>query len=228
MDERHQESAQRIRAQIQRERHDASELRATLMSVPPTARDAWLDAVFELDAIPEDGPDLPRGCVPYLPCSVDALLRVIDEARVRPDDVFVDVGSGLGRAATLVHLLTGASAIGIEIQSDLVHAARGLATRLRAPRVSFILGNAVELTGQIAIGSVFFLYCPFSGERLARVLADLEVIARTRTIRVCCVDLPLPPCSWLAREPQVSGDVAIYGSTYFATLSTLPLWMVVQ
>jgi len=40
--------------------------------------------------------------------------------------------------------------------------------------------------------SVFFLYRPFGGERLARVLGDLEHIARTRELRVCCIDLPLP------------------------------------
>jgi len=34
---------------------------------------------------------------------------------------------------------------------------------------------------------VFFLYCPFSGVRLERFLDDLEDIAQTREIRVCCV-----------------------------------------
>ena len=63
------------------------------------------------------------------------------------------------------------------------------------------------------IGSVFFLYCPFSGDRLTKVLAGLESIARTRVIRVCCVDLPLPSCPWLAPEPQRWRDLAIYRST---------------
>jgi SAM-dependent methyltransferase len=183
------------------------------MSVPPTDRDAWLDVVFEIDAIPEDGPGLPRGCVPYFPCAVDPLLRVVEQAPVGPTDVFVDVGSGLGRAAALVHLLTGASAIGIEIQPDLVRAARALARRLLLSRVSCVEGDAAKLTRDIALGSVFFLYCPFSGDRLVNVLADLEALARTRTVRVCTVDLPLPPCPWLAPEPQTSADLAIYRST---------------
>jgi predicted RNA methylase len=132
---------------------------------------------------------------------------------VRPTDVFVDVGSGLGRAAALVHLLTGARAIGIEIQPDLVLAARALATRLHMSRVSCIEGDAAELTRSLTVGSVFFLYCPFSGERLANVLAGLGAIASTRAIRVCTVDLPLLPCTWLTREPQTSGDLAVYRST---------------
>jgi SAM-dependent methyltransferase len=206
------ESAEMIRSRIQRDAHDLAAFRAALLSVPPTERDAWVDRVFGLHGLPDDGPELPRGCVPYFPCSVDAVLRMVDQARVRSTDVFVDVGSGLGRTAALVHLLTGAGAIGIEIQSGLVRAARDLAARMVLSRVSSIEGDAATLTGFLTIGSVFFIYCPFSGDRLATVLAHLGTIARTRTIRVCCLDLPLPRCPWLTLEPQVSGDLAIYRS----------------
>ena len=209
----HRESADWIRSRIQHERHDPEAFRAALLNVEPTERDAWLDRVLSLCPLPDDGPDLPRGCVPYFPCSVDALLRMVEQAQVRSSDVFVDIGSGLGRAAAFVHLLTGAGVIGIEVQSALVCAARDLTTRLLVSRVSFIDGDAVTLTGFVAIGSVFFLYCPFSGNRLVKVLGDLEDIARTRTIRVCCLDLPLPPCPWLTLESQRVGDLAIYRST---------------
>jgi SAM-dependent methyltransferase len=213
MEDRHRESADLIRSQIQHEQHDPEAFRAALLNVGPTERDAWLDRVLGLRDLPDDGPDLPRGCVPYVPSSVDALLRMVEQARVRSSDVLVDVGSGLGRAAAFVHLLTGAGVIGIEVQSGLVCAARDLATRLLVSRVSFIEGDAVTLTGFIAIGSVFFFYCPFSGDRLVKVLGDLEVIARSRMIRVCCLDLPLPPCPWLTLESQLAGDLAIYRST---------------
>jgi hypothetical protein len=210
----HRESVTRIPARIGRALHDPPAFRAALLGVPPDERDAWLDMVFGLGELPDDGPDLPRGCVPYVPCSVDALLRMVERAGVSSSDVFVDIGAGLGRAAAFVHLLTGAGAIGIEIQSGLVRAARDLATRLGVPRVACIEGDAARLASFMAVGSVFFLYCPFSGDRLTKVLAGLESIARTRVIRVCCVDLPLPSCPWLAREPQRSGDLAIYRSTW--------------
>jgi len=216
MEERHRESADWIRSRIRHERHDAEAFRAALLNVEPADRDAWLDRVLGLCDLPDDGPDLPRGCVPYFPCSVDALLRMVEQARVRPSDLFVDVGSGLGRAAAFVHLLTGAGAIGVEVQSGLVRAARDVTTNLLVSRVLFVEGDAVSLTGFIAIGSVFFFYCPFSGDRLVRVLGDLEVIARTRVIRVCCLDLPLPPCPWLTLESQLAGDLAIYRSTLLA------------
>jgi hypothetical protein len=68
--------------------------RAALLSVPPNARDAWLDLVLGLTELPVDGPELPRGCVPYVPCSVDVLLRMIGQAGLDASDVFVDRGVG--------------------------------------------------------------------------------------------------------------------------------------
>jgi SAM-dependent methyltransferase len=209
----HRESAEWIRSLIENALASPGVVRAALTSVPARERDAWLDLLFGLDSIPADGPELPRGCVPYLPCPVDALLRLVEHAEVQASDVFVDVGSGVGRAAALVHLLTGAAAIGIEIQPALVLASRELAARLPGSRLSTIEGDAVRLAGSIADASIFFLYCPFSGQRLEQILDHIEPIARTRQIRVCSVDLPLPPRSWLTLVSQSSGDLAVYRST---------------
>lgn len=190
---------------------DSEAFRAALTAVPERARDGWIDEVFGLEELPTDDPALPRGCVPYLPSSVNTLLRVVDLASVGPDDVFVDVGAGLGRATVLTHLVTGAGAIGIEIQPGLVRSARALAARLNAERVSVIEGDAAMVMSAVTAGSVFFLYCPFSGDRLERVFDALEPIARSRSIRVCSLDLPLPARSWL--EPiSLAGDLAVYRS----------------
>jgi hypothetical protein len=189
---------------------DPARFRAALTRVAPEERDAWLDRVLGLQEIPDDGPDLPRGCVPYIPCPVDALLRFVDEAEVRPSDVVVDVGSGVGRAAVAVHLLTGAAAVGLEVQRALVSAARELAARLGLSRVTTMEGDASALAGAAAEGTVFFLYCPFGGERLARLLDALEPIARARPLRIGCVDVPLPERPWLVADPPRRGDLVIH------------------
>lgn len=204
-------SAEAVRTRIEHGTLDVASFRGALLQVPPTVRDAWIDVVFRLAEPPDDGPELPRGCVPYLPCSVEALLRTVELAPVRASDVFVDIGAGIGRATALVHLLTGASAIGLEIQPRLVAAARDLASRLCGSRITYVEGDAAELTGYLSNGSVFLLYCPFSGARLSRVLADLELVARTRAIRVCCVHLPLPPCPSLTLQASVAG-LSVYQS----------------
>lgn len=212
MEQVHRESAGRMRARLSQGQVTPAVFRTALTDVPAAERDAWLDLVLGLDTVPDDGPDLPRGCVPYMPCPVDAVLRMVEQAEVRPGDVFVDVGSGLGRVAALTHLLSGAASIGIEIQPELVRASRQLAERVNGARVSVVEGDAARLAGDMTTGSVFFLYCPFSGERLEQVLDGLESIARTRQIRVCCVDLPLPERPWLTRVSPPSGDLAVYRS----------------
>jgi precorrin-6B methylase 2 len=184
-------------------------LRQSLEQLPNTARDAWLDAVL---GVGELGPDaaLPRGCVPYLPCAVDIILRAIDQAQIAAQDVFVDIGSGVGRVAALVHFLTGADAVGIEIQSELVRLSRGISKTLNAPRLTVVEGDAAERLSLLPSGSVFFLYCPFSGARLEHVLDVLRSVAQSRQIRVCAVHLPPISRPWL--EPISSGDGEL--STY--------------
>lgn len=206
-------SAERIGSLLLKNEVPPAVFRSALTEVAPAERDAWVNVVFGLETVADDGPDLPRDCVPYLPCPVDAILRLVEQADVQASDVFVDIGSGVGRAAALVHLLTGASSVGIEIQSGLVAAARALRSRLNAERFSPVEGDAALLTGRIAMGSVFFLYCPFSGERLKEVLCQLERIARSREIRLCCLDLPLPACAWLTLISPPEGDLAVYRST---------------
>lgn len=212
MDHAHESSADRVRARIEDGVRDPASFRAALLAVPKVDRDAWVDRALGLGELPDDDPDLPRGCVPYLPSPVDVLLRVVDHAPVRAHDVVVDVGAGPGRAGAFLHLMTGASVIGIEIQPRLVLASRELAARLRIPHVACIQGDAAGVVTNVATGSVFFLYCPFSGARLEKVLAGLEPIARTRTFRVCFADLPIPPCPWLVRAAPFAPDLAIYRS----------------
>jgi SAM-dependent methyltransferase len=202
-----------MRAGLSRDDASPGLFRAALATVAPADRDAWLDLVLGLSELPDDAPALPRGCVPYLPSPVARLIEIADHADVQATDVFVDVGSGVGRAAVLMHLLTGATAIGLEIQPPLVVASRELSARVGATGVAVIEGDAADTTGEMSIGSVFFLYCPFSGDRLMRVLAGLESIAQRRPIRVCCLDLPLPACPWLALASQPSAGLEIYRST---------------
>jgi SAM-dependent methyltransferase len=173
--------------------------------------DAWVDEQLGLDGLGDDGPALPRGCVPYLPTSIATLRRAISIAGIGASDTFVDIGSGIGRVTALVHLLTGAAAVGLEIQPQLVHEARQLAARLETSQITVVEGDAAELIERLSVGTVFYLYAPFSGARLDRVLAALDAIARTRPIRVCTLHVPLPErASWIPLS--IDTDLAVYRS----------------
>lgn len=188
---------------------DPAAFRAALAAVPSTRRDAWLDARLGLGELPEDDPALPRGCVPYLPCPIDALTRAAERAAIGPADTVVDIGAGLGRALLALHHLTGAAAIGVEVQPALAAAARALVAG--RDRVEIIAGDIADHPEALARGTVFFLYCPFSGDRLARLLDALEAIAAARPIRICAVDLPMPSRPWL-EVIAASDDLVVYRS----------------
>ncbi|MBN2717167.1 MAG: hypothetical protein JXX14_15045 [Deltaproteobacteria bacterium] len=175
----------------------ATRFRIALESIPARERDGWLDEVLGLDSLAEDGPDLPRGCVPYIPCPVEILLQMIDASALDANDVFVDIGAGPGRATALVHLLTGASAIGIEVQAGHVQDSIEMTRSLGMERVTTVHGDAVAIVRHIPIGTVFFLYCPFSHDRLENVFDELAAMAVTRPIRICCVHVPPIRRDWL-------------------------------
>ncbi|MBN9163553.1 MAG: hypothetical protein BGO98_17950 [Myxococcales bacterium 68-20] len=203
MDDSLRRSAQTARAEIRAGALRGVALLDRLLSVPFVDRDAWADEVLGIESPPPDVPDLPQGSVPYLPCSVEEIAAMVFEVPLRPDDDFVDLGSGLGRVAILAHLLSGARARGVEIQEHLVRSGRARCDELGLP-VTFVRADAAETDLD---GSVFFLYAPFNGEMLTRVLRRLEEVARRRPIVLCAVDLELPALPWL--RPRETSRVAL-------------------
>jgi SAM-dependent methyltransferase len=201
--------AQTARTEIQSGALRGAALLELVLSVPFVERDAFVDELLGLEPPPPDLADLPRGAVPYVPCSVEDILTTVREVPIRADDVLVDIGSGLGRVVILAHLLTGARARGIEIQEPLVGRARAFADGLGLSDVSFVHGNAAE---EPLDGSVFFLYAPCNGEMLARVLDRLEEVARTTRIFVCAVALELRDVPWLEAKSTSSVSVTAYES----------------
>lgn len=207
------DEALRTRARLAREEVRAGRLRGgalwdALRAVPARERDGWVDALLGLPDTPDDLPGLPPGTVPYLPCGVDAILRVAREAPVGPHDVFVDLGAGVGRVALLVHLLTGARAVGVELQPHLVARARASAAELGLDAVELVAGDAAS--GDVPEGTVFFVYASFNGATLARVLARLERVAARRRIVLCAVDFEVHDRPWLRARRASSPELVFY------------------
>jgi SAM-dependent methyltransferase len=201
--------ARAARAGVQSGALRGGRLLELLQSVPFLDRDAWTDELLGFDGVPRDIADLPRGAVPYLPCGVDEILAVVREAPVGPDDELVDLGSGLGRVAILVHLLAGARTCGVELQEPLVRAARDRCAALGLTEVSFVHADAAEAELD---GSIFFLYAPFNGQLLAAVLRRVEEVARRRRVVVCAVGLELAEVDWLRLRESSLAALALYDS----------------
>ena len=167
-------------------------------------RDEWVDVALGIEEAPCDEPGLPRGAVPYLPCGVEEILAVVRDVPLTAEDELVDLGSGLGRVPILAHLLTGARAQGVEIQEALVRRATALCASLGLADVTFVHADAAETALD---GTVFFLYAPFNGPMLARVLERIEEVAKKKPIVVCAVGLEFREVPWLA--PRKASNVAL-------------------
>ncbi len=148
--------------------------------------------------------------MPYMPSAIAPVVRAVLDVPITRDDVFVDLGAGLGKAAMAVHLLTGARARGVELQPALVAAANARARELALDGVEFVQADALE--ADLDDATVVFLYLPFTGDVLAGVLRRLEAVARRRQLVICTLGLDLRGADWIAARPTEEFWLSIYDS----------------
>lgn len=142
----------------------------------------------------------------YQPTPVRHILDMIQLSGLGQEDVLVDVGSGLGHVPMLASILSGARAIGIEVDPVYVRCARECAAGLGLELVTFAEADARD--ADLSAGTVFHLYTPFTGGMLRAVLERLRDEGERRAIRVCT----LGPCAEVvAEEPWLQAATAVDG-----------------
>jgi hypothetical protein len=148
--------------------------------------------------------------VGYHGSGIAALARAALEVPMFPEDVVVDLGSGLGKAAFVLHLLSGARVHGAERDRRLVLAANAARDRLGLHAVTFehIDARAARLDE----GTIFYLYLPFTGDVLAGMLEALRDAAQKRPIVVVTLGLDLGRVPWLVARETDAFWLAIYDS----------------
>jgi len=145
--------------------------------------DALIDGLLGVDQAPAQTltPELEMVHLESTPGSV--ILDLVERVSLGCDDVFYDLGAGLGHVAIVVHLLTGVTAYGIEVEAAYwAHASRA-AARLGLLGVRFIHVDARQ--ADYSAGTVFYMFTPFTGGILQAVLSRLRAEAIRRPIRVC-------------------------------------------
>jgi hypothetical protein len=157
--------------------------------------DLLVNGLLLLDAPPAETKEREPEMVFYQPTPARVVLQVVEKAGLGDNDVFYDLGSGLGQVRILVNLLTGARAKGIEFEPAYCDYARQCAAVLDLPRVEFI--NLDARAADYSDGTAFFLYTPFRGEMLRQVLERLEQHTRARMVGIYTYG----PCT-----PEVSGQ----------------------
>jgi SAM-dependent methyltransferase len=171
-----------------------------------------LDALVNGLLLTEVAPEGPSQRDPemffYQPTPARIVLEMVDTADFRQHDVFYDIGSGLGQVSILVHLLTGIRAKGVEVEPAYCDYARRCAGGLSLTQVQFITVDARE--ADYSDGTIFFLYTPFEGRMLERVLERIRHVSTKRKIRLytygACT-LQVTRQRWLERLDQNGNQV---------------------
>ncbi|WP_158749712.1 class I SAM-dependent methyltransferase [Acidobacterium sp. S8] len=130
----------------------------------------------------------------YQPTPARHIFSLISLTTLSPADVLIDLGSGLGHVSLLVSVCTLARCIGIEIEAAYVERARQCAQQLNLNQATFLHQDVRD--ADLSIGTIFYLYTPFTGSILRQVLNHLRREAATRPIRICTYG----PCTSVIAE----------------------------
>ena len=181
-----------------------------LASLPPNERDTAVEEYLQISGpLPSSAPP-GEHLIGYHASGVAAIVRALVGVPVTSDDVVIDLGAGLGKVVMLAHLLTGATARGIEIQPALVDRANAAASRLG---IDVRVTEADARSANLADGTVFFLYAPFERPVLSHVLRRLRAVAAQKPIVVCGLGIELDrDASWLSPRRTDTFWLTIYDS----------------
>jgi SAM-dependent methyltransferase len=183
--------------------------------------DVFFNSLLDVGEMPVPIVELERDMVEYYKTPARVVVELAARMVFGPEDVFYDLGSGLGQVVLLVHLLTGMAARGVEIEPAYCGYARKCVKRLGLSGVEFVAGDARD--ADLSAGTVFFLFTPFKGEVFCQVMGRLKALAVGRRIRV----IGYGPCSaeierldWLRREgdggDRETGTSGVYSLQIFS------------
>jgi SAM-dependent methyltransferase len=129
----------------------------------------------------------------YSPSSWGALRRILPASEIRPDDVFIDVGCGMGRVAFEAARYPFRRVLGIDIAPGLVEAANAVIDKnrhkLRCQDVELAVADAATYRIPDDV-TVAYVANPVEGELFEALLARLieSVDRNPRRVRLIYVD----------------------------------------
>ena len=184
-----------LRARIAAQQDSRPTFLRELEALPLELRDHWVEEVLGIAYPPLALSKLPAGSVSYSPSGWAEVQFLLQHADLGANETLVDLGSGLGKVVLLAALLTRAQAVGIELDSTLLKAARLAATELALERARFLEADVAE--GPLPEADVYYMFIPL--QRSLPVLQSLAPIARRRKVTLFAQGLDLTLAPWLRR-----------------------------
>jgi SAM-dependent methyltransferase len=175
--------------------------------------DLFINGILGFRKLPAESRNREPEMVYYQKTPVRIILEIIKRAAINPQDVFVDLGSGLGQVVILVHMLTNAKAKGVEFEPAYCDYGRSCAAELNVNGVEFI--NSDTRDADYSTGSVFYMYTPFEGKILQDTLERLHTEAKNRKIKLItygsCTQV-VAEQTWLFSRYKVYNGPASFGT----------------
>lgn len=179
--------------------------------------DNFINGLSSFHPMPEQIKDLEPDMVYYQKTPARVIFDLVEKSHFSQDDVFFDLGSGLGQAAILVNLLAGIKVKGVEFDPAFCDYARDCAAGLNLSDVTFINCDARKV--DYSEGTTFFMYTPFTGEIMREVLTILRKESFQKEIKI----ITYGPCTeqlflqdWLSCT--TAKDDSIYKLAFFTSL----------
>jgi hypothetical protein len=128
--------------------------------------------------------------VHYEPLPYYAVFKIMQRLALGPQDVFVDVGSGMGRAVCVAASHTIAGVLGVEIDSELNVIAAANAMRMRGRQTPIRLHCQSATEFDYSEATVLWIFNPFGAATMRRVLERLRASWETkpRPLRIAYIN----------------------------------------
>ncbi len=179
--------------------------------------DVFINGLSISQVMPEQTKVLEPDMVGYHKTPARVVFELVEKVHFTANDVFFDLGSGLGQVAILVNLLTGITVKGVEFEPAYCDYATKNTAALNLSNVTLVSVDARK--ADYSEGTIFFMYTPFKGGILDEVLEVLRKESLSRKIKI----ITYGPCtarvaleSWLDFETPGNND--IYNLWIFTSL----------
>jgi hypothetical protein len=166
--------------------------------------DIFLNGLLDIHDLPGETKNREPEMVYYQKTPARIILELIKRAEFKPQDVFFDLGSGMGQVTILVNILSSVISKGVEFEPAFCSHATACAANLQLNDVEFI--NTDARYADYSSGTVFFMYTPIKGKMLTDVLQNLNGEAKRRKIRIFTYGPCTPEVAkqnWLIKEYEI-------------------------
>lgn len=178
--------------------------------------DMLVTGLLEVAFVPAEPEERDADMIYYQPTPARIILKLIEKLHPTSDDLFYDLGSGLGHVPILVNLLTDIKTKGVELEGAYFRYSNKCLKKLGLPNVGFIHADARHV--DYDDGTIFYMYTPFQGETLRQVLRKLQAQSERRPIKICTYGpctLQVGKQNWLQAIYQTGkqeGSLGIFAS----------------